>query len=451
MRKKKHKPNRLILIAGLMAIYAATVHFFGVWLEYLEAHSLFLWSCFFWKETDFFNYLYAFFVQFFISKYWGALLITLAFAAFFELCYALLKSRKSKTNRRFWICFAAMMVLALGTGVKTYNFDKFQLAEIELEARAERWDRVLELSTDFLERAQKQNRDRDSLYFEVVDYTKFALCITHQLPNRFFDYVKFFDRGVLFPDGSSTKADNFLFYKPKTAYFYYAVGIQNMTVQQSFGAAVLYNYPIWAVETFLKAVKIRDTESFGNVLSERLKSSLFHKNPTSSLCKSQLEFRRTLLPPEDVEIRWRLDRTMYKLFENPNNRYAFEYVMTVALTYKEHEFVAKHIEAMANFDYEFLPKHFEEGILANLFFETDTPPTEKQLYSDTYGGFKLQPESIERIKLFMEMMQTFQNTGMGLSRIEREFGNTYWFHFVFGDITPSQILVENVQIYDKYN
>jgi hypothetical protein len=427
---KKHIQNWLILFAGLAVLYFATARYFGIWIEYLETHSLFLWSKFFWRETDFFTYCYAFFVQFFISRYLGALLITLAFAGLFWICYLLFK----RWRFQFFGAFGVMMLIAFLVGYQTYDSEKFLLAEIELEAKNERWERVLELCTNFLEQAHEQERERDSLYFEFVDYAKFALCLTNRLPNNFFAYTKYFDKGTLFPDGSSTF--QYMFFAPKLAYFYYSAGLQNMTMHQSFGCIVQNQSPVWAIETYLKALQIREQEPFGKIFSERLNSSLFHKN-TARLSDSAIHVKQALLPATINETDWRLNRNMLVLLEgNLNNKFAFEYVMIAALTHKNHDFVAHNLDLLPLFDYDSLPKHFEESILADLFFRPNAKPTDNDLYHRTYGGFHLRSESIERIKKFMDLVQTYQNTGMGLSGIKNNFQDTYWFHFVFGDIAP---------------
>jgi hypothetical protein len=419
------------------------VRYFGVWIEYLEAHSLFLWSGYFWQETDFFAYLRAFFVQFFISRYLGALVITLAFLGVFLLCYVLCKRWMGRMNRAFGVAFGLMLTTVFVMGFRTYNADKFLLAEIELEAKSEHWERVLKLSTDFLELAKIQNRERDSLYFEFVDYAKYALCLTNQLPEKFFAYTKYVDRSMLFPDGSSTI--QYMFFAPKLAYFYYSVGLQNMTMHQSFGCIVQDQSPVWAIETYLKALQIRKQEPFGKIFSQRLKSSLFHKN-TAQLSDSAIAAKQALLPEIVNETDWRLSRNMFVLFEgNPSNKFAFEYIMITALTHKDHEFVITNLDLLPLFDYDSLPKHFEESVLAGLFFRSGANPSDEELCSRTYGGFHLRSESIERIKLFLESVQFYQNTGMGLSGIINNFQDTYWFHFVFGDIDshrPQQLILD---------
>ncbi len=342
-------------------------------------------------------------------------------------------SIRKNIRKSLLLLIVALLLCAIGILYfcvwRNQNDASVLLDKIEAEAREERWEQVLELCSTYLE-SQPLQKEKDSLYFEFVDYTKFALCLTHQLPEKFFAYTKYFDRGVLFPDGSSTT--RYMYFAPKLAYFYYSTGLQNMAMHQSFGCIVQDESPEWAVETYLKAIQIRNQESYGEVFRAKFKSLSY------VLDDSVIQAKRKLLPDITEETTWTLDRNMYVLFEgNKKNKFAYEYVMTMALSYKDHTFFMDNIEHIANFDYDSLPKHFEEGILAYLFSRPENAiASEEEMKEYTYGGFKLHPENIARVQTFLQWVQEYQTSGMGMSKIKKHFEDTYWFHYVFGDITP---------------
>jgi len=120
---------------------------------------------------------------------------------------------------------------------------------------------------------------------------------------------------------------------------------------------------------------------------------------------------------------------LHLLDRNPQNRMAFEYLMAYYLLTRQIDRVAANLSRFDDFGQAGLPRHCEEAIL---------------IYSSLGGtvridlkGRQIRPETHRRGLAFAQAASRFQgNSSAAFAALYPEFGDTYFFFFLFGCNDP---------------
>ena len=135
---------------------------------------------------------------------------------------------------------------------------------------------------------------------------------------------------------------------------------------------------------------------------------------------------RELMLLRDVGGKFDLETMLEQLLErNPHNRMAFEYLMARCLLTRQLDRMVANLHRLDDFDYPHLPLHCEEALV--IYLES-TGSQEPDL-----GRRKIRPETRRRYREFMQVLQQFRgNAPAAFVALHRDFGDTYFFCYVFG-------------------
>ena len=112
------------------------------------------------------------------------------------------------------------------------------------------------------------------------------------------------------------------------------------------------------------------------------------------------------------------------LQRNPRNRMAFEYLMAYYLMTLQLEQMELNIPRLEELGYSEMPRHVEEGLLMH------QQVTGKPLLH--LGHLKINPQTVERFGQFYRRYMSYQdNPGVAQDGLRDNFGDSYWFFFVF--------------------
>ena len=112
---------------------------------------------------------------------------------------------------------------------------------------------------------------------------------------------------------------------------------------------------------------------------------------------------------------------------NPNNRMAFEYLMAHYLSTRQLDKVALHMNKLGNFDYPTTPRLYEEALLLGPIVNPGSPVN--------LGARQISFETAQRFQAFSAATSRFGDDKRAAQQaVEREFGDTYWFYYLFGDV-----------------
>lgn len=114
------------------------------------------------------------------------------------------------------------------------------------------------------------------------------------------------------------------------------------------------------------------------------------------------------------------------LITNPQNRMAFEFLMTDYLLTGDLAKFAEKIDSLDKFGFKAIPRHYEEALL--LYERVVKKPFELK-------HFQIRPETRQRFERFAEAVREGSNMPEGNPALVREFSDTYWYYFY---LKPSQ-------------
>ncbi len=136
--------------------------------------------------------------------------------------------------------------------------------------------------------------------------------------------------------------------------------------------------------------------------------------------------RRELMVDRDFTGKLELEPMLVQLLErNPRNRMAFEYLIAYYLLTRQVDKLAANLHRFDDFGQTRLPRHCEEAILIHL----DAPGA----HATDVGGRQISPETRQRSVEFVRAAQRLQgNASAAFAALHRDFGDSYFFFYVFG-------------------
>ena len=118
--------------------------------------------------------------------------------------------------------------------------------------------------------------------------------------------------------------------------------------------------------------------------------------------------------------------TFDRILENsPNNRMAFEYLMSMYLLNGDlYEFI-KHIHYLPLMGYKRIPRHYQEAIILYL-----AAAKKKEL--DLPRGLTIEPDNEKRFQQFQRLINQYRkDKKVAFSKLYANYGDTYWFYLKF--------------------
>lgn len=112
---------------------------------------------------------------------------------------------------------------------------------------------------------------------------------------------------------------------------------------------------------------------------------------------------------------------------NPQNKMAFEYLMACYLTTRQLDKIVVHLERLPDLGYEGIPTLYEEALLIHVGSQGRQVDLNK---------YPISPKTIQRYTKFVQLRKALQsqNRQAVLNRLVTEYGRSYFFYFVFGQV-----------------
>ncbi|MCX5644971.1 MAG: DUF6057 family protein [Phycisphaerae bacterium] len=123
-----------------------------------------------------------------------------------------------------------------------------------------------------------------------------------------------------------------------------------------------------------------------------------------------------------------VDQTLAALLKhNPHNKMAFEYLMACYLLTGRVDKIVENMERLPGLGYQTIPTLYEEAIL--IYYGS------RQQAVDP-AKFNISQETLHRYETFAQIRGTAgpQNSQAVLTRLIRDFGTSYFFYYVFGQV-----------------
>ena len=111
------------------------------------------------------------------------------------------------------------------------------------------------------------------------------------------------------------------------------------------------------------------------------------------------------------------------LFNHPENKMAYEYLMASLLLGKNLDEFARFILRLKDYDYTTMPLHFEEALIFYNSYENKNIVPE---------GFSFRPETIGKFRDYAKTYTTYRtNRNVAAKELKKKYGKTYWYYLQF--------------------
>jgi hypothetical protein len=283
--------------------------------------------------------------------------------------------------------------------------------------QTEEWNKVLKLS----QRYQGVNQ-------LVLYYTNLALYKTGQMGNHMFDYPQ---RGVKGLQLEWTRDEVTPFFGGEIFYHLNYINEANRWAFESMVAKglnprslkrlVLTNLINGQYKVAIKYLDLLDETMFYNDWSKKYRT--YANNPSQIDQDAELAQKRKFLVKNDfISLNLGLNELLH---EHPDNRMAFEYLMTTFLLNKDIKSFADNIYRLKELGYKEIPVNFEEALLFCMaYFKKDLVPE----------GFQIRSSTVQRKNEYIvQIAQSGGDRNQVARKLYPQYGNTAWFYLHFAD------------------
>jgi hypothetical protein len=315
---------------------------------------------------------------------------------------------------------AATIVLSLTVIMllKVYNPQTAKVINLEKLVFEEKWEKAIENQEKY------PSENLIGQYFYNI-----ALSETDQLCDRLFYGPQDFGTASLILEWSSEHLN-------WGAYSFYTTGLINEAQRWAYEEMVVYGLRPQNMKLLTKTSILTGNYRLTEKYTGILENTLFYKNwareykkmalDTSAIMTNpELGNKLRILPGSDFFILLESpESNLPRLVdENPDNRRAFEYMMSWLMLGKNVDILVNNIRLMKNMGYTRIPRHIEEAIL--IYYNSTGAFPEM-------GGLPISNETRMRFdQYFSSYMQARQNPSLLKETMKKDFGNTFWYYFHF--------------------
>jgi hypothetical protein len=306
-------------------------------------------------------------------------------------------------------------VIMLITG---YNSQTSRVINLEKLVFEEKWNEAIE----FQEKYPSENMIGQYFY-------NIALSESGQLCDRLFHGRQDFGTASLFLPWSSEHIN-------WGANSFYAIGLINEAQRWAYEEMVVYGQRPQNMKLLLKSSLISGKYSMAEKYTGILENTLFYRKWAEGYEKLIGDTSAIRLHPELGKKVKMLPRSDFFIFlespeqnlpllvdQNPDNREAFEYLMSWLLFSKEVEMVVNNIHLMKSMGYTRIPNHIEEAIM--IYYNS------QGVFPDL-GGLSISSETMLRFdQYFTTFMAARQNPATIQEKMRKQFSDTFWYYFHF--------------------
>jgi len=325
-----------------------------------------------------------------------------------------------RLNKRFIILIPGVIVLCLTVVllITGYNSQTARVINLEKLVFQEKWNDAI----DYHEKYPSENMIGQYFY-------NIALSESGQLCDRLFHGRQDFGTGSLFLPWSSEHIN-------WGACSFYAIGLINEAQRWAYEEMVVYGSRPQNMKLLVKSSLINGKNTLAEKYTGILKSTLFYNSwakeykkmiGDSSAIRSHPELGKKIKIMPQTDFFVFLDSPEQNLpvlvDETPANKEAFEYLMSWLLLSKEVETLVNNIRLMKKMGYTRIPIHIEEAIM--IYYNS-------QGVFPELGGLSVSNETVLRFEqYFGAYMKARQNPGTMKEKMQKQFGNTFWYYFHF--------------------
>lgn len=349
------------------------------------------------------------------------LYITTAFIVFYPLITKVLTTIKTKLLQSKFIG-AVAVVLFFGFSIFSlfnfYNNQTSRVIQLEKMVLDEKYNQAI----NFHEKYPSQNLIGQYFY-------NIALSETNQLTNRLFQGKQDFNVNTLILPWSEEHLN-------WGAHFFYTAGLINEAHRWAYEEMIVYGYRPQNISLLAKTNIINRNYKRAHKYVAILKKTAFYRDwgneyeellADTTLIAAHPEFglKRNIMPKNEffTEVISPQNNIPKLLQSNPENKKAFEYMMAWFLLSKNVEGIINNLSMLNNLNYNKIPRHIEEAILAYTNSTGEKPDL---------GGLTISNETIARFNQYIsDFKRTRQNPSSQKNSMQNKYHNTFWFYFHF--------------------
>ena len=336
------------------------------------------------------------------------------------ICRKIVHLNHGRLNRRIYslICVSIIFVVTGLFLYRTYNPQTARVIELQRLIFREKWDDAIKYQEKY------PARNLIGQYFYNI-----ALSETDQLCDRLFFGSQDFGAGSLvLPWGDE--------HLNRGAYFYYSIGLINEAHRWAYEEMVVYGYRPQNIKLLAKTSLINGDYRMARKYINILKRTIYYRdwakkfekmadNPALISSDPELGAKLKILPKSNFFIKFNEPQNNLPLLleAQPDNRKAFEYYLAGLLLTKNVEVAVNNIKKMKEIGYTRIPRHIEE---AALIYYNST-----RVFPDL-GGLTISSETQARFdQYFAAYINGRNNPSLLKDKMQKKFGNTFWFYFHF--------------------
>jgi len=347
------------------------------------------------------------------------------FLAAYIAIYPLLLKIFQLTNMQFMKTMAAslaasgiIIIITAGFLYKMYNPQTVYVLQLEKLISDERWDDAV--------RYQESHPSKNLIgqYFYNI-----ALSETNQLTDRlFYGRQDFGAHSLILPWNNENLNWG--------VHFFYSVGLINEAHRWAYEEMIVYGPRPGNIKYLVKTNLINGNYKRAEVFIDMLKNTFNYKKwaiEYENLLRDtmlinihpEIRHKRVIIPAVNffIEVASPQNNLPLLLQTNPKNKKAFEYMMAWFLLTKDVTSILANLQTLRDLDYERIPKHIEEAILAYHNSTKQMP----ELY-----GYTLSNQSKEKFNQYISMYNLYRKNPLQLNlRMEENFSDTFWYYFHF--------------------
>ncbi|MGE4587441.1 MAG: DUF6057 family protein [Mangrovibacterium sp.] len=326
-------------------------------------------------------------------------------------------------GRLSWKGLIFQVILVLITAFSGFrlfsNISSEHVKAFDYYVRQGKWDQVISLAN--------KNMPRNTF---AVNYLNLALAKTGQLGDRMFQYPQAGSDGLFLPykrEHLSSMLGNEVFYQ---------IGLVNVSQQyifESMEATPDLRKTVRAVRRLAETNLINGQYEVAAKYIHKLKQTLFYRKwakETETFLYDEEKIdnhpdwgeKRRIRPVQDYFFSIdHMDQILLSvLHDHPDNRMAFEYLMTGYLVKKDLKSFMNYLPHAREMGYISLPEFFQEAVLYVLGLYSQTPEND--------SPFPISNRTIQRLHEYAAIYTNNPNAG---KLLKKNFENTYWYYFHF--------------------
>jgi hypothetical protein len=324
-------------------------------------------------------------------------------------------------NDNFIIFFQAAACFTLGyfLFLKFYDPVKKRLLMVDYYAEHEQWTELLATT-------------KDSKQYDFMVNFQGGRALSHlgQLPERLFEYPQLLGTSGLFIDATLAKSAAM-----PTSDLFFDLGYMAESQHWAFEAQTLLPESPRILKRLIMINLIYRKYDLAKQYLGILQKNMLYRDWTGKYLQyvsdttladsDKLIAEKRLLTPLKTFINTGNEGSLRLLLEtNPNNRMAYEYLLSYYLLDINSAGFVEYLKLYKNFKIKKLPKSWEEGLV---FYVAKTKTLPENLPVDLVSK-----SCIQRFSDFSNKVKPYQNNFQAAkSLVYREYGNTFWYYFLY--------------------